>query len=873
MSRPAASLARRASALGVATEYVDAGGVRRSVPASTVEAVCELLHDPTADGRSAEDPLDHVVVVRGGRVVSGVRDRETGLRLQVTLEDGSGPAEVTLDDAGERNAAATPLGELPLGLHTLCWSRGHGSERRSTVVVAPHRFPALAGNGRLTAVFVPAYAPWSRDDPGPSLGLLDEVAGQVAPLGADCLATLPLFATGLGRSFDPSPYSPVSRFHLNELLGCTPGPARQSRELTGSQERVDWSSVVRDATDRLGAAAAALDEAAQSELEAFLATRPDVSSYAELCATEEVPARVHELGQWLAEGSMCSLVEKLHARGVSFALDLPVGCRPGGWEQRRWPGSLRRAQRSGTPGRVLPGRPGLGSPATRPDPARVWVATGSGTTSSQARHARGCAAHRPRHAGAAPLVGARRASGRRRHLCELPRRGAAGRGGVGRPAHRHPHGGEDLGTVPPQMAALMDDWGLPGMYEELFALHDLSVQPDPSGQSVAQEADADGAPPALPAVPPGSWAGLRTHDMAPVAAVARELDPGAYRRALGASIGHPVGPDVGTAGQGMLERLHSSAAGRSCWTSTARSPRRSHTTCRAPSVPGTGRTAWPSRWRSWARIPHCEAPSGALRRTGDPGGGAMTPQQSGRSDQSAVPGTGPSDDGCPVGELDLHLLFEGTHNRLHESMGAQPAARAAGSRCGPRARRPCACSASTTGGPRTTGWTRGSSGVWSTFLEGPGPGHAYHYRVTTPAGEQLDKADPYAAATSEPPATTSRIAELAHEWTDGEWMESRGARIALDAPVSIYEVHLGSWGRTLPGGESRFPSYLELADPLADHVLAHGFSHVELMPPTEHPFYGSWGYQTTGYFAPTARYGTPAEFMEMVDRLHRRGSA
>lgn len=621
MSRPAASLARRASALGVATEYVDAGGVRRSVPASTVEAVCELLHDPTADGRSAEDPLDHVVVVRGGRVVSGVRDRETGLRLQVTLEDGSGPAEVTLDDAGERNAAATPLGELPLGLHALCWSRGHGPERRSTVVVAPHRFPALAGNGRLTAVFVPAYAPWSRDDPGPSLGLLDEVAGQVAPLGADCLATLPLFATGLGRSFDPSPYSPVSRFHLNELLGCTPGPARQSGELPGSQERVDWSSVVRDATDRLGAAAAALDEAAESELEAFLATRPDVSSYAELCATEEVPARVHELGQWLAEGSMCSLVEKLHARGVSFALDLPVGCRPGGWEQRRWPGSFAEGATIGAPPDAF-FRAGQDWGLPPPDPIssrlgghRIW---------------HDLLANAARHADVLRID----------HVMQVLRlwwvpdgHPAADGTYVSYPAEEllavaalvaQRTGtlmvGEDLGTVPPQMAALMDDWGLPGMYEELFALHDLSVQPDPSGQGLAQEAGADGAPPALPAVPPGSWAGLRTHDMAPVAAVARELDPGAYRRALGASIGHPVGPDVDALVRGMLERLRSSAAG-----AVVLDLDDALATTLAHNVPGTvGAGNWSHRLavpvEELGTHPALRSALGALRRTGDPGG-------------------------------------------------------------------------------------------------------------------------------------------------------------------------------------------------------------------------------------------------------------
>jgi 1,4-alpha-glucan branching enzyme len=226
----------------------------------------------------------------------------------------------------------------------------------------------------------------------------------------------------------------------------------------------------------------------------------------------------------------------------------------------------------------------------------------------------------------------------------------------------------------------------------------------------------------------------------------------------------------------------------------------------------------------------------------------------------------------PVGDLDLHLFFEGTHRRLHEALGAHP----------------------TDGGCWFAVWAPnarsvrvvcdhdhwaddhwlercGDSGVWAGYLDGPRPGDQYHYRIETADGALLDKADPLAAASSEPPSTTSRIADLDHSWGDDEWMASRGERIGYGDPISIYEVHLGSWGRTFPTGGRRFPTYDELADPLADHAQAHGFTHVELLPVMEHPFYGSWGYQTTGYFCPTARHGTPTQFMSMVDRLHQRG--
>jgi 1,4-alpha-glucan branching enzyme len=155
------------------------------------------------------------------------------------------------------------------------------------------------------------------------------------------------------------------------------------------------------------------------------------------------------------------------------------------------------------------------------------------------------------------------------------------------------------------------------------------------------------------------------------------------------------------------------------------------------------------------------------------------------------------------------------------------------------------------------------SGVWRGNVAAV-PGQRYKYRVHTPAGAVLDKADPFGFAHEEPPATASVIADLDHTWNDRDWMGSRRSRIALDAPVSIYEVHLGSW-RYEPGG------YRALADQLVDYVTAAGFTHVELLPVTEHPFYGSWGYQTTGYFAPTARYGSPVDFMALVDTLHQAG--
>jgi 1,4-alpha-glucan branching enzyme len=224
-----------------------------------------------------------------------------------------------------------------------------------------------------------------------------------------------------------------------------------------------------------------------------------------------------------------------------------------------------------------------------------------------------------------------------------------------------------------------------------------------------------------------------------------------------------------------------------------------------------------------------------------------------------------------IPDLDLHLFGEGTHRRLYTQFGAQPGA--GGTRFAVWA--PAARAVHVVGD--FDGWTgehalapQGSSGVWCGWVESTGVGNSYRFRVTASNGEKVDKSDPIGAAHHLPPSIDSFVSDLSHEWGDAEWMAGRGAHQALDAAMSIYEVHLGSWGRTLVEGQ-RFPNYRELAGPLADHCLAHGFTHVEFLPIMEHPFYGSWGYQTTGYFAPTSRYGTPTDLMAMIDELHQRG--
>ena len=169
--------------------------------------------------------------------------------------------------------------------------------------------------------------------------------------------------------------------------------------------------------------------------------------------------------------------------------------------------------------------------------------------------------------------------------------------------------------------------------------------------------------------------------------------------------------------------------------------------------------------------------------------------------------------------------------------------------------------------------SRGASGIWESFVPGVGKGDAYKYHVVSRYhGYEVDKADPFAIHAETPPRTASIVWDLDYEWKDTAWMSTRASRSSLHAPVSIYEMHLGSW-RRVPEDNNRSLSYREIAEPLADYIEQTGFTHIEFLPLTEHPFYGSWGYQTTGYFAPTSRYGTPQDLMYLIDYLHQRGIA
>jgi 1,4-alpha-glucan branching enzyme len=229
-----------------------------------------------------------------------------------------------------------------------------------------------------------------------------------------------------------------------------------------------------------------------------------------------------------------------------------------------------------------------------------------------------------------------------------------------------------------------------------------------------------------------------------------------------------------------------------------------------------------------------------------------------------------------IGELDLHLAGEGRHEQLYETLGAHVRDVDGVTGTAFAVWAPAARSVSVVGdfndwdGRLHPMRSMGPSGIWELFVPAVEPRQRYKYEIRTPDGSLQLRADPVAFATEMPPQTASVVHRSEYEFGDAAWMERRRDEPAYDRPMSVYEVHLGSWRRD-PSDPERLLSYGELAEQLADYVEDLGFTHVELMPVMAHPFPGSWGYQVTGYYAPTPRHGAPDDFKAFVDVLHRRG--
>ena len=551
----APSLLERAQRLGAAPTYIDATKQPRTVSESALSAVCDLLEAGESDTGDPDAPYARVVLVRGGTLRDGSAGDGTPVVVDIEFEAGGAEGPVVIagpDDLG----AVMPLGSLPVGIHTLRWER-NGRSGESALLVAPERFPMSPRTRPGLALFAPAYTLWSEADPLPSYDNLPRLGAALSANGIGTLATLPLYSPGLGADFQASPYSPTSRFHWNELF--VPDRLLQpgSGDVPELGDRIDWPAVLAARTEQLRATAQDLPDRRRQHLAAFLAARPDVTAYADWASRHD--PSLHDaflVGQFLAEQALADVATGLEGRGQTIALDLPVGARENSWETATWPDLFVAGATIGAP----PDRfftegqnwalPPLSPTTSRQDGHRVW-------------------AHLLRSA--CRFAGVLRID----HVMQVfrlwwipPGHSADDGVYVHYPADEllavaaivahQTHTtmvGEDLGTVPDSVVELLADWGLPGMYEEGFTIHDWAPEPRPRpGETVA--------PTVLPVVPNDAWAGIRTHDMPAFATTAAELDLARYREALAADLGEEVPPEGDLGSDEQYVGLHDSMARR-----------------------------------------------------------------------------------------------------------------------------------------------------------------------------------------------------------------------------------------------------------------------------------------------------------------------
>lgn len=836
---------------------------------------------------------------------------------QGRLED---HGEAATDEVGGQRFVARQLalpGPLPHGYHRLRLAVEGRPELRGEALVlsAPLRAYAPEGwdDARHWGVFLPLYAMHDERPAGAGdLGDLRTLMRWVAERGGSVVGTLPLLAAFLDEPFEWSPYAPASRLAWNELylhLESLPeyagspvarelyeGPqGRAERERLASAPLVDYRAQMtlkRRVIAEL-AETCFTGSARRGALEAFAAERPELHGYARFRAVTDRerkvwpqwsarlrdgtlhdadfdPAdyRTHIYAQWAMHEQLAALRDDAPPGGLGLYLDLPVGVNGCGYDTWRHGDLYVRGLSTGAPPDTLfGGGQNWAFPPLHPERLREQ---GYGHLIEILRnHLRYAGVLRIDH-----VMGLHR-------LYVIPQ-GASAKEGIYvryRPAELYAilsiesHRarclvvGEDLGTVPDAVREAM-------IRHRVHKIHVV--------QYVAGARE-----PALPEAPADAVAGINTHDMPPWAsfwsgadiddrfelgwvteAEAKAEHEGrtrlraSLRRFLGREV--PLRPDADAAAAlgACLHHLGKSSSRlvlvsmEDLWGETA-----------PQNVPGTYLER--PNWRRRAKLglhelsahPEIEQTLAGLHRARKglhEGVGAV------RHDVTRLT------------KDDVYLFNEGTHWHLHDKLGAHvmEVDGRLGVSFGVWA--PGATYVAVVGD--FNDWDRGAhplrrrgdSGIWEGFVPGVTEGATYKLHIAAGTGWSGDKHDPMALRSEMPPKTASIVTRSSHAWGDAAWMAERAAKGELQAPISIYEVHLGSW-RRVPEEGDRWLGYREIAPLLVEHCRELGFTHVELLPVMEHPFYGSWGYQVTGYFSPSSRYGTPDDLRFLVDSLHQAG--
>ena len=897
-------LARRS---GVATSYTANDGASHGARPEALLAVLRALGaeiDGPDDAAAALAALEAriqlcspVAVAWEGRGEIPIDRRACpgapSYRLTVDCEGGE-----TIEESGELTGDPIPLPQLPIGYHRARLEAGE-SAASLLIISAPARtydpFGPAAEADRDWGLFAPLYAFPRAGAACGDLTDLESLCRLTGERGGRFVGTLPLLAASLETpAVEVSPYAPVSRLFWNELyldlerlpeLAASPEAQKALRATRpaiaelASQSLVDPERLYALRKPVLSALAERFFAAGgDAELERFASEiHPRLEDYADFRAGGDPAARrFHIYAQWALHRQLSEVAAAAAGNSVSLYLDLPVGSHPAGYDCAAERELFAPALACGAPPDMLfSGGQNWGFPPLHPDRIRD---RGYGFVREMiANHCRYAGVLRIDHV-----------MWLHRIFC-VPDGYAATEGVyVHYPAtelwailciesHRHRTVivGEDLGTVPEPVTAEMKARGALGMHLLQFGLgndpHDAIAEPRR-----------------------GSIASLGSHDTPTFAAFLADLDID-QRIELGhqsQAAGDAERAERATKKRCLLETLRgrellgadpsTTQITAAALAALASSPARLLSITledlwgetRSQNVPGTT-TEVPNWVRKAAHtvdeiaaLPAVNQTLAEIDRRRRAPALPMTPRASARMAPDA------RDDVTAISDDDLYLWNEGNHFQAYELLGAHPVIvdGVAGTRFAVWA--PNAETVAVIGD--WNGWDRSrhplaprqSSGIWEAFIPGALAGDRYKYFIRSWLGPEIEKADPVAFAAEEPPRTASVIADLDHAWADEEWMAGRGERQRHDKPINIYEVHLGSFMRA-PSGVPL--SYRDLGDRLADRAEELGFTHVELLPIMEHPFYGSWGYQSTGYFAPTSRFGSPADFMYMVDRLHQRG--
>ena len=854
--------------------------------------------------------------VRGGWSMTLTGEDGSTIRVDGELTETAEAIAASAEVDGTRYLARQlPLPKLALGYYDARIEVGT-IDAHCRVLAAPPRAWSPEGHHRHWGVFVPAHAVHSEASRGAGdLSDLRALLQLVCERGGSVVGTLPMLAAYLDTPFEPSPYSPASRLAWGELFvdpTAVPEFAETPAAWTALHRKdshaliaelraaklVDYRrqyALQREVLSAMAESCWTRGGARKDALLAFAKARPEIDDYSRFRAVvnrrQEVwpdwpgalrdgtitaadfdPAdyRYHLFSQLCMHEQLTALSQATPAGALGLYLDLPVGVGGASYDTWRERECYVLGLSTGAPPDLLfSGGQNWAFPPLHPERIRE----------GGYRHLIDVLRNHLRYAGVLRIdhvMGLHR-------LYVIPQGRSAKEGVYVRyrseelyailtiESHRAKVllAGEDLGTVPDMVRETMSRTGVHG-------LHVLQY-----------EARADRLE-ALPPAPEHSVATINTHDMPPFAAYWSAADVDA-RAALGWL-------DEGEVAQQKAERARLRASLRRYLDrhrplapdADAREALRAAITHLGRSEARVALVSLEDLWGelepqnvpgTWKECPNWQrrAQLSLEELSTDPQVTTMLAEldraRRGHERNTAGP---VRHDITRLTEDDLYLFNEGTHERAYDKLGAHPmevdgpagtyfavwapsatyVAVVGDFNNWDRARHPLAA--------------RGGSGIWEGFIPGVGTGELYKFHIGGVDGWSADKADPYAQSLEAAPRTASIVADMDYAWQDAAWMETRAALQGHDAPISIYEVHLGSWMR-IPEEDGRWLSYRELGPRLAEHVKRLGFTHVELLPVMEHPFYGSWGYQVTGYFAATSRYGRPADLMAMIDHLHQQG--